>query len=54
MLADAAPMAAITTAELRSRLDGCDLLVIDVDDPAIDASAQHGACRRRRPRTSPT
>ena len=37
MLDDAAPMAAITTAAgLRSRLDGCDLLVIDVDDPRID------------------
>ena len=40
VLADAAPIAAITTAELRSRLDGCDLLVIDVDDladPAVDS-----------------
>ena len=37
MLADAAPIAAITTAELAERLDGCDLLVIDVDDPAIDS-----------------
>ena len=36
MLDDAAPIAAITTAGLRSRLDGCDLLVIDVDDPAVD------------------
>ena len=36
MIADAAPMAAITTAGLRSRLDGYELLVIDVDDPAID------------------
>ena len=37
MLTDAAPIAAITTAGLRSRLDGCDLLVIDVDDPAMDS-----------------
>jgi glycopeptidolipid biosynthesis protein len=37
MLADAAPIAAITTAQLRSRLDGCELLVVDVDDPAADA-----------------
>ena len=37
MLADAAPIAAITTAELAERLDGCDLLVIDVDDPRIDS-----------------
>ncbi len=36
MLADAAPIAAMTTAGLRSRLDGCDLPVIDVDDPAVD------------------
>ena len=34
MLADAAPIAAITTAGLAERLDGCDLPVIDVDDPA--------------------
>ena len=36
MIDDAAPIAAITTAGLADRLDGCDLLVIDVDDPAID------------------
>jgi amino acid adenylation domain-containing protein/thioester reductase-like protein/non-ribosomal peptide synthase protein (TIGR01720 family) len=39
MVADAAPMAAITTAELRSRLDGFDLPVIDASDieaPAVD------------------
>ena len=36
MLDDAAPIAAITTAGLADRLDGCDLLVIDVDDPAVD------------------
>src|SRR5262249_6044410 len=35
MVADAAPIAAITTADLRPRLDGCDLLVIDVEDPRI-------------------
>jgi amino acid adenylation domain-containing protein len=35
MLDDAAPIAAITTAGLRPRLDGCELLVIDVDDPRI-------------------
>ena len=35
MLADAAPIAAITTTGLADRLDGCDLLVIDVDDPAL-------------------
>src|SRR6185312_1394092 len=36
MIADAAPIAAITTADLRSRLDGSDLVVIDVNDPAVD------------------
>ncbi|MGA9674153.1 MAG: non-ribosomal peptide synthetase, partial [Mycobacterium sp.] len=35
MVADAAPIAAITTAGLRSRLDGCDVAVIDVEDPRI-------------------
>ena len=37
MLADAAPIAVITTAGLAGRLDGCDLLVIDVNDPRIDS-----------------
>ena len=36
MVADAAPIAAVTTAGLADRLDGCDLPVIDVDDPRID------------------
>ncbi len=35
ILADAAPIAAITTSELRQRLDGFNLLVIDVDDPRV-------------------
>ncbi len=42
MLDDAAPIAAITTAGLRSRLDGCELLVIDVDDPRIDTQPSTG------------
>src|SRR5271156_6251629 len=33
---DAAPIAAITSIELRPRLDGHDLLVIDINDPAVD------------------
>ena len=37
MLDDAAPIAAITTTALRSRLQRYDLLVIDVDDPAVDS-----------------
>ena len=41
MVADAAPIAAITTTGLADRLDGCDLLVIDVDDPAIDSQPEH-------------
>jgi amino acid adenylation domain-containing protein len=35
MLDDAAPIAAITTAGLADRLDRCDVVVIDVDDPRI-------------------
>ncbi|WP_227371247.1 AMP-binding protein, partial [Mycobacterium fragae] len=31
------PIAAITTTGLRSRLDGHDVVVIDVNDPAVDA-----------------
>ena len=37
MLADAAPVAVITTAEWADRLDGFDGVVIDVDDPRVDA-----------------
>ncbi len=38
VLADAKPIAALTTTGLRSRLAGCDeLLVLDIDDPAIDS-----------------
>ena len=37
MLGDAAPIAALTTAGLADRLDGHDLLVIDVNDPAVDS-----------------
>ena len=54
MVADAAPIAAITTAGLAERLDGCDLVVIDVDDPAHRHLARARLCRRRPPRTSPT
>ncbi|HZE18003.1 MAG TPA: AMP-binding protein, partial [Mycobacterium sp.] len=36
MLADAAPIAAITTTGLADRLEGHDVVVIDVNDPAID------------------
>jgi amino acid adenylation domain-containing protein len=37
MLADAAPIAAITTSELAERLDGQEVAVIDVGDPRIDS-----------------
>ena len=37
MLADAAPIAAITTTGLAERLDGFDVVVIDVDDAGGDA-----------------
>src|ERR1700738_1378015 len=37
MVGDAAPIAAITTAGLRPRLDGHALPVIDVNDPAVDS-----------------
>ena len=37
MLADAAPVAAITTADLADRLDGHGLAVVDVNDPAVDS-----------------
>ena len=36
VVADAAPKAAISTAELSARLSGHDLVVVDVDDPRID------------------
>ncbi|CQD22139.1 linear gramicidin synthetase subunit D [Mycobacterium lentiflavum] len=39
MLADAAPVAALTTDELASRLDGYGLATIDIHDPAVDAQA---------------
>jgi glycopeptidolipid biosynthesis protein len=37
MVDDAGPIAAITTAELRSRLDGTDVRVVDVNDAAVDS-----------------
>ncbi|OMB87914.1 non-ribosomal peptide synthetase [Mycolicibacterium conceptionense] len=38
MLADAAPIIAVTTAELRSRLDGADVQIVEVDDPAVESA----------------
>nr|WP_272949265.1 non-ribosomal peptide synthase/polyketide synthase [Mycobacteroides franklinii] len=37
MVSDAVPILAVTTADRRSRLDGCELDVIDINDPAVDA-----------------
>ena len=37
MLGDVAPVVVLTTAELRSRVDGGEFLVVDLDDEAIDA-----------------
>ncbi len=54
MLVDAAPIAAITTAELAGRLDGHDLLVIDVNDVRPPTPNPALRCRRPPPRTSPT
>ena len=42
MLADAAPIAVITDAELRPRLEGHDLPIIDIHDPAIEAAPVSG------------
>ncbi|HEV7451898.1 MAG TPA: amino acid adenylation domain-containing protein, partial [Pseudonocardiaceae bacterium] len=42
MIADATPVAVITTAGLRSQLDRCDLRVIDLEDPAVDAQPSTG------------
>ena len=39
VLGDAAPSAAVTTAELAERLVGSDLPVVDVDDPRISAQS---------------
>ncbi|MBF5002604.1 AMP-binding protein, partial [Nocardia sp. BSTN01] len=36
MLSDATPVAVITTADLAERLNGLDIPIIDVDDPALD------------------
>ncbi|KUI06088.1 non-ribosomal peptide synthetase [Mycobacterium sp. IS-3022] len=42
MLEDAAPIAAVTTTDLRSRLDGRGLLIVDVDDPALRSQPSTG------------
>ena len=53
VIADAAPVAAITTAGLADRLDAHDLVVIDVNDPPLTVTRAR-ICRRRSPRTSLT
>ncbi|WP_156660820.1 non-ribosomal peptide synthetase, partial [Mycobacterium sp. 852002-10029_SCH5224772] len=42
VLADAAPIAAVTTAEVRPRLDGFAGRIIDIDDPAIGSQPATG------------
>ena len=42
VLGDAAPAAVITTAELAGRLDGRDLSIIEIDDPALGAQSRAG------------
>ena len=42
VLADAAPVAVVTSAGLRSRLAGHDVVVVDVEDPALDAQPGTG------------
>ena len=42
VLADAAPIAALTTTGLRARLAGQELLVVDIEDPAIDSQPGTG------------
>uniref|UniRef100_UPI0022B6194C AMP-binding protein n=1 Tax=Mycobacterium celatum TaxID=28045 RepID=UPI0022B6194C len=42
VVGDAAPVAVITSAGLVDRLDGLDVLVIDVDDPVVDAQPSAG------------
>ncbi|MGV9799691.1 amino acid adenylation domain-containing protein, partial [Mycobacterium sp. NPDC003449] len=43
MLGDAAPLAAITTAGLRHRLDGSDVAVVEVGEPGDRTAAEHPA-----------
>nr|WP_006241247.1 non-ribosomal peptide synthetase [Mycolicibacterium tusciae] len=42
MVSDAAPIAAITTSGLADRLDGCDLLVIDIEDQRVLSYPESG------------
>lgn len=42
MISDAGPIAAVTTAELASRFDGCGLPVVDVNDPGIATQPSAG------------
>ncbi|WP_142248360.1 non-ribosomal peptide synthetase, partial [Mycobacterium colombiense] len=42
VLADAAPIAAVTTAYLRPRLDGFDGAIVDVNDPAVHTQPTTG------------
>ena len=54
LLADATPIAVITSTALTDRLDGHDLPVIDIDDPHNRDLSGHRTRRRRPPTTLPT
>ena len=54
MLADAAPIVAVTTAELAGRLGGAGVAVIDVDGSPHRRPTQHRVAWRRRLRMSRT
>ncbi|OBH02893.1 non-ribosomal peptide synthetase, partial [Mycobacterium sp. E1747] len=49
MLADATPIAVVTNAGLRSRLDGCQLTVVDIADPAVVTQPATAALRPPAP-----
>ncbi|OBH58228.1 hypothetical protein A5686_24940 [Mycobacterium sp. E2479] len=49
MVADAAPIAAVTTAAMADRLRGHDLLIIDADDPIIDSQPSTAPTRQPAP-----
>ena len=54
MVDDSAPIAAITTTGLAERLDGCELLVIDINDPRIDRLPGYRTAGARIRTISPT
>ncbi|WP_373888722.1 hypothetical protein [Mycobacterium timonense] len=47
-MADAAPIAAVTIGALAERLTGHDVVVIDVNDPAVNTQPSTACWRRGR------